>query len=121
MNECMHAFFALCATTGVLLIRAAFCQLTVLLYNDSPFPLKAVVHAADGRFLGEEELKPLEQKRFHVPETSYAVSETPFSVLWYCKEGTLLAFCPSVSPGQLAAPLSCKTMGMCKFPKAPKE
>ena len=98
---------------------------SLLLINDSPFILTAVIQASDGTYLGEISVQPGQQKNFTqnlyttmfkspgVPETSL----TPFTVVWQCPSEGFYSMCTQVSPGALIRANDCQGPHFCN-PKA---
>ena len=101
---------------------------SVLLINDSPYELTAIVSAADGRNLGKVTLHPGEQNSW---STSYdrtdledvfdaSSSTTPFSVVWECPYQGYYSVCTNVSPGATVVASTCDGAKTCQ-PKPKKE
>ena len=75
---------------------------SLLLMNDSPLELTAIVLAANNNFLGQEILQPGEQKRWsteaeHIYDAN--VSLTPFTVVWRCSYQGIYSTNINISPG----------------------
>lgn len=82
------------------------------LYNNSPYKLRAVVRAADGTYLGEMMLLPM---TYNTWTDSYAQfgpiggrsapgptrSQTPYTVLWYCLDGSTYSTNVQMATGML--------------------
>jgi|SRR5579885_1328490 len=90
---------------------AAFGMLeagTVRLVNDSPYKLRAVVRANDGTFLGEIVINPQDSTTWTdnfagLPGGfQQAISQTPYTVLWYCLTGEAFSTVYPVGPGGTA-------------------
>lgn len=105
---------------------------SLYLQNDSPFKLKAIVMGANGQNLGEKVLMPQETAYFEdslggsnpvgqqmTPEGNSANSVTPYTVLWYCMEGTSYAHCQNVAAGAYVSPSTCEGNQYCKAPPPP--
>jgi hypothetical protein len=103
---------------------------SILLFNDSPFILTAVVQASDGTYLGEFSIQPGQQKNFTqnlsstiirqpgVPE----VSLTPFIVIWQCPSEGFYSMSNQVSPGSLVRANDCPGNHFCSpKPNSEKE
>ena len=81
----------------------------VLLYNDSPFILTAIVQASDGSYLGQFTIQPGQQRNFttNLGPTNFEnpgrpdISLTPFSVVWQCPSEGFFSLCTNASPGSL--------------------
>ncbi len=126
----MRSLFAALLAIGV------HCSLSASVYllNDSPFPLKAVVIAANGTNVGEQEVQPgvttyMEDELGGSNPTNremesfenYSSSMTPYTVFWYCKDGTLYSSCQDVSAGATVTANSCNGSKYCKPPKPPEQ
>ena len=98
---------------------------TVTLVNDSPFPLDVIIYAADGTVLGQYSLQPkMQQKWTNDYEYGTTIpnptdSQTPYSVIWTCQEGTEYGVCTTVSPGAEVFAQGCQGPLMCKPKKKP--
>lgn len=117
-----------------LMVQTGFSA--VYLYNDTPFPLKARVVAANGVEMGIKMLQPQELSYLEdqigtsnpVGKSSkqkfqnYKNSLTPYQVFWYCakEEGALYATCTNVSAGATVMATTCSGPCYCKPPKEKK-
>lgn len=80
---------------------------SLLLINDSPFELTAIVQSANGTFLGQESLQPNEQRQWSTDmnrtdlKDIFDVTEslTPFTVIWKCSYKGYYSICTDISPG----------------------
>lgn len=80
---------------------------SLVLINDSPFELTAVVQSASGVVLGQENLQPNEQRQWTVDMVSTEIKEiynsttsvTPFTVVWKCAYKGYYSINSNVSPG----------------------
>ncbi|NDD58259.1 MAG: hypothetical protein EBZ47_03270 [Chlamydiae bacterium] len=92
-------------------------QASLFLYNNSPYKLKAVVIAANGTNMGEKVMDAQETGYFEdalgqsnpvgqqeTPSGNSDYSVTPYTVIWYCMEGTLYSTCTNLGAGALGAP-----------------
>ena len=73
---------------------------SVWMYNDSPFPLNAQLIAADGTDLGTATIFP--QHEFKWQDSNQNVqtfSQTPFTVIWFCKDGQEYGLTDQVQTG----------------------
>ena len=113
----------------LLLANILHCS-NIILINDSPFTLTAVIQSQDGTFLGQKVLQPGEQKNqvsnlgsmstnLSSPNYAYNVGLTPYSVIWKCANGGYYSVCSSVSPGSLVRASACPGGYYCK-PKPKK-
>src|SRR3989344_1097470 len=101
---------------------------SIMLINDAPFILTAVIQAADGTFLGQFSIQPGQQKNFttNLSSTAYVrpgtpnVSLTPYTVIWQCPSEEHYSMCTSVSPGSLCKANECPGNHFCK-PKPEKQ
>lgn len=107
---------------------------SLYLQNDSPFILRAVVIAANGVNMGEKILQPNatayiedelggsdpvgpQSQQFE----NYSTSLTPYTVFWYCNDGTLYSNCENIPAGGLASANGCQGNKYCKPPKQKKQ
>lgn len=105
----------------LLLSISAFAG-TVRLVNDSHYKLKAVIRAADGTELGNIDVPPQQTMSWNnywggVGNIQYNdVSQTPYTVLWYCMAGDPYSVCTGVSSGSTITASSCDGTKSCKEP-----
>src|ERR1700722_12165438 len=121
------------------MIRILFCLLlcsgtcfasSVRLINDSPHKLRAVIRGNDGSNLGEMMVEPDqattwndqysrtgELQKGNIYQNQPWRSQTPYTVLWYCEDGSDFAFCSSVNTGNPVAAKSCDGARQCKLKK----
>ncbi len=102
---------------------------SILLYNDSPFILTAIVQAADGTYLGQFTIQPGQQK--NVTQNLFPtailrpgtpqVSLTPYTVVWQCATEGYYSSCIGVSPGSLVRASDCPGTYFCKPKKKDKQ
>lgn len=100
---------------------------SVRLFNDSAYDLKAVIRGSDGSFMGEI-IVPAQKETVWQgtygkyepyggtnpnPNQNYR-SKTPYTVLWYCLDGSDYAVCDTVSTGALVRAQGCNGTRMCK-------
>lgn len=103
-----------------LLISTAAWAGTVRLVNDSAYQLTAVIRAADGTKLGELNVPAQQTMSWNsywggVGNIQYNdVSQTPYTVLWFCPEGAPFSVCQGVSTGSTVTALSCDGTKSCK-------
>lgn len=103
---------------------------SVRLINNSPYNLRAVVRGSDGSFLGELIVQSQNETTWADTSGQYGSmgganaragqdyrSKTPYSVLWYCMDGTDYAMCDTVSTGAVVTAQSCMGSRMCKTNK----
>lgn len=114
----------------------AFCQSGfsgVYLYNNTSFPLKAKVIAANGITMGEKSIEPQatayaedqlgEADPIADPSNSsfhnYKNSLTPYQVIWYCSgDGeSVYGTCTTVSSGATVMATTCAGPQVCNPPK----
>ncbi|MBI5274529.1 MAG: hypothetical protein HY860_05700 [Chlamydiales bacterium] len=62
------------------------------LINDSPFKLQVVILGADGTNLATVQLQPQETYQWYQASDAFSTQNyqvlTPYTVIWYCQEGT---------------------------------
>ncbi len=121
----MFARIIFCGLFLPVILFAGVDNGTLLLYNDSPFILTAIVQAADGTYLGQFNVQPGQQKnvtqnlfttqikRPGAPE----VSLTPYTIIWQCASEGFYGACSYASPGSLVKASDCPGPHYCK----PKE
>jgi hypothetical protein len=100
------------------------------LYNDSPFPLRVKVIAANGAVMGEKEIEahghyymedqlgtsdPVGEN--DTPFKNYADSLTPYQVFWYCAEGSVYSVCLDAAAGATVTANTCQGDYGCLNPK----
>ncbi|NGX27309.1 MAG: hypothetical protein K940chlam6_01243, partial [Chlamydiae bacterium] len=95
-----------------ILVFLCFCavgQASLRLHNDSPYKLRAVIHAADGTYLGEMIILPEHFNTWSEQYPSFGPggqqyseqpsrSQTPYTVQWYCLDGGQYGICQNISP-----------------------
>jgi len=87
---------------------------TVRLYNDSAFKLRAVIRGADGTYLGEVVITPQSSNTWtdslqhygheeegNASQRNSARSKTPYTVIWYCMDGSDFSFSDNVGTGAM--------------------
>jgi len=118
----------------------AFCQngfSGVYLYNNTSFPLKAKIIAANGITMGEKSIEPQATAYAEDQEGSadpvadpasstfhnYKNSLTPYQVIWYCAgDGeTVYGTCTTVSSGATVMATTCSGPQVCNPPKEAEE
>lgn len=93
---------------------------SVRLINDSTYKLQAIVQASDGSSLGEVVVNPRQTMSWNDYNSgfgAYNQSRTPYTVQWYCMDGSSFSTCSNVSPGGLAQAMSGLGARACKVPK----
>jgi hypothetical protein len=93
---------------------------SVILVNDSPFQLTAMVIDAQGNIRGQTVLKPTQQLSFVIPMPSFQqpqVPMIPYTILWYCQDQTEYGIWTSVNSGALVTAQGSVGQKVCKFPK----
>ncbi len=87
---------------------------SVRLYNDSPFPLVAVVLAADGSVLGKTDVKPRSTIIWEGGWSGGPISQTPYTVRWLCSNGGKeYSTCTFVGQGAMAVAGECEGERIC--------
>ncbi len=97
---------------------------SVKLLNDSPFKLDAVVINALGQTKGELTLNPQEMTTWYYPSDRFDPAGspiTPFTVIWYCPDGSQYGIWVNVPAGSLASAQSSSGQRMCKIKKPKPE
>ncbi len=107
-----------------------FCPLfsgTVRLYNDSPYNLRVVVRGNDGSYLGELMMPPQNFSTWTDANRQAGVfgkgnpysmgpsmSQLPYTVMWYCMDGSDYSVCGNVFTGSTVTAQTCDGARMCK-------
>ena len=90
-------FFLVCAT-------ATLFSSQLILFNDSAFPLTATIVSATGQALATTDLKPQQQKKWTDTKDGNAnISETPYTVVFMCKDGGEFGVSSNQPAGGLAS------------------
>jgi hypothetical protein len=95
---------------------------TVRLVNDTSYKLRAVIRAADGTELGSLDVPSQQTMSWNsywggVGNIQYNnISQTPYTVLWYCSDGNPFSVCTGVSTGSTVTASSCDGTKSCKQP-----
>jgi hypothetical protein len=99
----MKTFFICCLMTTASLLGG-----TVRIMNDSPFPLNAEVISADGQSKGKLFLNPQQQLTWQDPPSSgnNVWSQTPYTVIFTCKDGKQFGVSSGIQQGGLVMALS---------------
>lgn len=110
------------------LARAGTDDGTILLHNDTTMILTAIIHAADGRYLGQLSVQPGQQKwttsLFPTPYVRPGapdVSLTPYTVIWQCPSEGIFSMCTGVSPGSYVRATICEGGHFCSPKQEQKE
>jgi hypothetical protein len=106
---------------------------SVRLINNSPYDLRGVIRGADGSYLGEVIVKAQKETVWTDSYGNYGMygganasvnqnyrSKTPYTVLWYCMDGSDYAVCDTVSTGAVVTAQGCMGARMCKPNKKEK-
>jgi hypothetical protein len=115
---------------SVSLLLSSHLSSSVFLFNDSPYELKAVVVAANGSTLGEKVLASQAtgyfedtlgqsdptsmQQQAQPPMSTSQYPIVPYTVYWYCQNGSAYATCTEISAGALASPSAGQGPKYCK-------
>ncbi len=119
MNSIMKQLFIF-----LLCCSSAFAG--VKLVNDSSYKLQALIRAADGTDLGTVEVNAQQTMSWNNFSgitgniQYYDVSQTPYTVLWFCTQGTTetpFSVCTGVSSGSTVTALSCDGTKACQQQK----
>jgi hypothetical protein len=97
-----------------------FGAATIRLVNDSPYMLKAVVRGHNGMFLGEMVINSQDAFTWRSGNTEMGYygegnvyqehpnsPEIPYTVLWFCPDGSDFSVCDAIAPGSTATALGC--------------
>lgn len=95
---------------------------SIMLVNDSPFILTAIIQGSEGTFLGQVSIQPGQQTNFttSLSSTGYKkpgnpnVSLTPYTVIWQCASEGYYSMCTQVSPGALCKANECPGPHFCR-------
>jgi hypothetical protein len=100
---------------------------SVMLYNNSAYDLRAVIRGSDGSFLGEVIVPSQKEITWTDSYGQYGMyggsssnpnknyqSRTPYTVLWYCQDGTDYGVCDNVATGGLVIAQNCPGTRQCK-------
>lgn len=93
---------------------------SILLLNDTPYVLRAVIRGNDGTYLGEVVINSHNSSRWtdtYGQLGSYgappANSLTPYTVRWYCNSGDDFSFCTNVATGATVSAKNCDGRRIC--------
>lgn len=96
---------------GLVSLTSGVFATSIRLENDTTVPLRAVVHGADGSFLGDLLVMPQASVKWadtynpldkgNSPPQGPSRSQTPLTVIWYCTSGDNYGICDNVSTGAL--------------------
>jgi hypothetical protein len=100
-----------------------FCSVSwansVTLMNDSSYMLKASIYDANGALLGEFVLNPRDatlwsddDQNFGT-ESNYA-AQIPYTVNWFCMNGSAYGSCDNVAAGSVVTAQSCGGVQQCQ-------
>lgn len=106
---------------------------TVRMLNDTAYTLRAVIRGADGSYLGELVLSAQSSNTWtdsfshlghndeaNTYEKGATRSQTPYTVLWYCMDGSDFSVCDNVGTGSYITAQQCPGKRSCKpAPKKP--
>ena len=111
------------------LLSISIYSFSLLLVNDSPFELTAIVQAANGQFLGQEHLQPGEQRHWSTDQSrtdlkdiyDNSYSLTPLTVIWKCAYQGYYSVCADISPGSTVQAHDCPGSKSCTTKKEAEE
>lgn len=96
------------------------------LINNAPYTLRAVIRGSDGTFLSEMVIHSQKESVWtdsygqyglsggaNSSANQYSRSQTPYTVLWYCMNGSDYAVCDTVSTGAVVLSQGCIGARMC--------
>ncbi|MBS3905193.1 MAG: hypothetical protein KGZ39_07695 [Simkania sp.] len=90
---------------------------TVILINDSPYQLRAVVRGSDGSVKGEMVIDATNTSAWTDTFQGYSRpdrSQTPYTVLWYCLDGSPFSVFSGVATGGTATALGGSGARQCR-------
>lgn len=121
---------ALLSLVGLLLFSSFCFAGSVRLINDSPHKLRAVIRANDGSNLGELVVEPDQATTWYDSAARTGVlqkgnlyqnqpskSQTPYSVLWYCPDGSDYSLSEYVYSGNTVTAQTSAGARQCKLKK----
>lgn len=112
----MYVFFFIIPSFFIPLQAAS-----VRLINDSPFPLSATILSATGVVMGRQSIQPQEQISWQNSDVDVDKnSQTPFTVIFYCKTGEVYGTMSGVGVGGLVQASTSSGPRFCK-PKDDKK
>ncbi|MDJ0652256.1 MAG: hypothetical protein QNJ27_04560 [Simkaniaceae bacterium] len=95
---------------------------SVRIMNDSSFPLNAEIIASDGSRKGKLSLAPQQQMTWQDSSSGAAVwSQTPYTVIFTCKNGKQFGVLSGVQQGGTVTALSSSGDRYCEPPKKKEE
>ena len=112
----------------LLLLSSCICSMStgfaasVVVYNDSPFPLTAEIYSADGKKMGDVAVLPQHQSSWQDPSpanTNY--SQTPYTVILNCKSGGQYGIVSGVNSGAWVTASQAQGDRFCKTPKGQQQ
>ena len=98
-------------------VSAAACfGASVVIYNDSPYPLSATIMSADGKTMKTIMVNPQQQSSWDDPSPPNATySQTPYTVTFMCKTGGHFGTISGVNQGAwVTASRASNGQGYCK-------
>jgi len=107
------------AAIGLMIAAVGFGD-SVILVNDSPFQLTAMVIDAQGNIRGQTVMRPAQQLSFTIPMPSFQQPQAPmipYTILWYCQDQTEYGIWTSINSGALVTAQGSTGQKVCKFPK----
>jgi hypothetical protein len=117
-------------TAALILFSSAGFASSVRLVNDSPSKLRAVIRGNDGTNLGEMMVEPNQSttwtdqyantgkpQKGNIYQNQPSRSLTPYTVLWYCQDGSDFSFCEYVNTGNTVTAKGCTGTRQCKLVK----
>lgn len=103
---------------GIITVLAcsSVCASQLILFNDSAFPLTATIISATGQQLASTDLKPQQQKKWtDNKEQNSNISETPYTVLFSCKNGGEFGIAYNQPAGGLASATTATGRKYCEM------
>ena len=90
---------------------------SINIYNDSPFTLYGEILTADGSSKGNLLLAPLNLTMWHEELGNATWSQTPFTIIFTCKNGTQYGVLANVQTGATVSALASDGKRYCKKDK----
>ncbi|PCI77194.1 hypothetical protein COB21_03410 [Candidatus Aerophobetes bacterium] len=103
------------------LAQSSLFGVSVSIYNDSPFHLTAEILLADGSNKGKVQLPPLNMTTWHAELGNAVWSQTPFTVIFTCRNGSQYGVFSGVQTGATITALTSQGKRYCQKVKKDKK
>jgi len=98
-----------------LLLSCSLFGASVVIYNDSPFPLSATILSADGKKKGTLTVTPQHQATWTDPAPPNEIfSQTPYTVIFKCKNGKQFGSMTGIAQGGWVTPMQSQGSRVCE-------